>query len=289
MGVLHQLLREVWRTRAPAPAAPSASPPPAVAAPPDPREVFPELEAHARAPLDLHVPVLFGDVRIGSRPFEDIMREAVEATGLLVPPLKAIRRRQATLNLIRYFRHARTLPGRWAECGVFAGTTALALCLAARAEDPAFDGRGLHLVDSFEGLSALREEDMRLTPRADGSSVATPPPQSRDNFAAPVEVARRALGAFSAAQLHKGWIPQVLDGLPEDRWSFVHVDVDLYEPTLACLEYFFPRMSPGGVIACDDFGSAAFPGAKRAWMKFCDTAGLGYVVLPTGQSVLVKP
>jgi len=280
MSVLSRLFREMWREPASVPAA--------TASPPDPREIFPELEAHARAPMDLHVAILFSEVRIGAQRFEDIMTQAINATSLRVPPLKAIRRRESTLNLIRYFRHARTLPGRWAECGVFAGTTSLALCLAARAEDPTFDGSGLHLIDSYEGLSALREADMRTERRADGSTVTVPPPQSSANFAAPMELVRDAMSGFGGVMLHKGWIPQVLGQLPEGRWSFVHVDVDLYEPTLACLEYFYSRMSVGGIIVCDDFGSPAFPGARRAWEEFCGKSGLGYVALPTGQSVLVK-
>src|SRR3979409_1358393 len=117
----------------------------------DPRELYPEIEAHARAPLPLHARILFGAVRIGSHRFEDILAEAIETTGFVLGPAKALRRRAATLYLIEYFPHARSLPGCWAECGVFAGTMSLALCLAARAEQPGFDGSRLHLVDSFEG------------------------------------------------------------------------------------------------------------------------------------------
>ena len=280
MSILGRLLSDLRRERKPVRAA--------AAAPPDPREVYPEIDAHARAPIDLHTQILFRDVQIGQRSFEDIMQEAIGATSLHIPPLKAIRRREATLNLIRYFRHARALPGRWAECGVFAGTTSLALCLAARAEQPGFDGSGMHLVDSFEGLSELGAADLRATQAADGSVALVQPPRNQTNFAAPFELARDAMGGFPGVSLHKGWIPDVLAELPEAAWSFVHVDVDLYQPTLDCLKYFFPRLVQGGVIVCDDYGSPAFPGARRAWAEFCG-GSLGYVALPTGQSVLVKP
>lgn len=280
MSILRRLLSELRRERKPARPAPGA--------PPDPREVYPEIDAHARAPMALHTEILFRDARVGEQRFEDIMAQAVEATGLQVPPLKAIRRREATLNLIRYFRHARALPGLWAECGVFAGTTSLALCLAARAEQPGFDGAGLHLIDSFEGLSELGEADLRAAQAADGSVTMMRPPRNRTNFAAPLEAVRGAMVGFPGALLHKGWIPEVLAELPEAPWSFVHVDVDLYQPTLECLRYFFPRLVRGGIIVCDDYGSPAFPGARRAWIEFCGDT-LGYVALPTGQSVLVKP
>ncbi len=286
MSVLRRLLSDFWRAPAKAPASTPAPAP--VGPPPDSRELFPELEAHARAPMDLHLKILFGELRVGAERFEDLMQRAMRTTSINVPPLKAVRRREAALHLIDYFRYARTLEGRWAECGVFAGTTSLALCLAARAEAPGFDGAGLHLVDSFEGLSALGEEDHRAERRADGTTVLVPPPPSPGNFALPLERVREALAEFPGVAFHKGWIPPVLAGLPEARWSLVHVDVDLYEPTRACLEYFYPRMVTGGVIVCDDYGTPAFPGARRAWREFCEDAQLGFVALPTGQSVLVK-
>lgn len=286
MSVLRRLLSDLWRAKSVASA--SAAPEAQSAAPPDPREIFPEIDAHARAPMDLHLKILYGELRIGAERFEDLMQRALETTSLSVPPLKAVRRRETALNLLRYFRYARTLEGRWAECGVFAGTSALALCLAARAEAPGFDGAGLHLVDSFEGLSPLGEEDHRSERRADGTTVAVPPPAARGNFAVPLDRVRDALAEFSGVSFHRGWIPPVLSALPEARWSFVHVDVDLYEPTRACLEYFYPRMTAGGIMLCDDYGTPAFPGARRAWREFCEGAKLGYVALPTGQAVLIR-
>ena len=49
-------------------------------------------------------------------------------------------------------------------------------------------------------------------------------------------------------------------------FSFVYCDVDLYEPTLVCLEGFYPLVTKGGVIILDDYG--AFPGANKAIDKY---------------------
>jgi O-methyltransferase len=232
-------------------------------------------EVHARAPMAKHVEILFGSVAAGGVPLPELVERAHAGSDARTPPLKTLRRHAATQYLCSYFAHARALPGRWAECGVFRGTSALSLCLAARGEDPAFDGAGLHLVDSFEGLSA---------PSAwDGAQAG-----DGNRFSAPLDVAQTALREFPGARFHKGWIPQVLASLPEATWSFVHVDVDLYEPTLGCLDYFFPRLVPGGVIICDDYGAPTFPGAERAWDRFCGERGLPFVVLPSGQSVLLR-
>jgi hypothetical protein len=110
----------------------------------------------------------------------------------------------------------------------------------------------------------------------------------QEAFAGNLEAARAALRDFPGVAFYRGWIPGALAQLPEGRWSFVHVDVDLYDPTYACLEYFYPRLATGGVIICDDYGSAVFPGAWRAWSRYCDEHGLAYVALDTGQSVILK-
>ena len=52
----------------------------------------------------------------------------------------------------------------------------------------------------------------------------------------------------------------ILETLAETRYRFVHIDVDIYEPTYACLEYFHPRMVEGGLIVIDDYGFPSWPG-----------------------------
>ena len=95
------------------------------------------------------------------------------------------------------------------------------------------------------------------------------------------------MSSFPEVRYHKGWIPEVLETLPEQEWAFVHIDVDLYEPTLGCLEYFVPRMVKGGCILNDDFSSPMFPGGYSGWREYCERHGLSYVILDSGQSVLI--
>jgi hypothetical protein len=242
------------------------------------------IRQHARAPTDAHVAILFRDVAVCGVPVTRLVGDAMRDTNGWVPQVKAIHRPAATLFLAQYFLHALTLPGRRAECGVFNGASALMLCRAARAQDRRFDGSRMHLIDSFEGLSAPGAED-----RIDGLSAAeTPNRVGGGSFAASVEGVRRVFADFPGVAIHKGWIPGVLAELPEAEWSFVHVDVDLYEPTLGALEYFVPRLAPGGVIVCDDYGAPFFPGASRAWDRYCGEHDVPFVVLPTGQSVILK-
>lgn len=280
-----RLMRQFFRTRASAGQTPAASNPmqvPAIA------RLHKIRRAHERAPLDAHLHILFDDIVVGDRTLLDITGTAAGETRSGIPPLKVLHRRYSIAALIRYFQYARRLPGRWAECGVFQGYSALSLCLAARAVQPDFDGSGLHLVDSFEGLSPPGDED-RITDGLSEGAASAPPVFEAGFFRNDVEFVRATFAKFPGVEVHKGWIPAVLNELPDSQWSFVHIDVDLYEPTLGALEYFLPRLAPGGVVICDDYGSAVFPGAARAWDEVCEREGLPFVELPTGQSVLLKP
>jgi len=49
---------------------------------------------------------------------------------------------------------------------------------------------------------------------------------------------------------------------PYMRLAFVHVDVEVYEPTMTILELCWPRLIPGGIIALDDFNGTT--GAAKA-------------------------
>jgi hypothetical protein len=281
--MLGRLLKDIFGARGGAAAGPAAPPePPAV------QRLRKIAAAHSRAPLDRHLAILFGAAPAGRRGLLELTAEVLDRTGSALPPLKVLQRRFSTQTLIAYFLHARTLPGRWAECGVFSGASSLALCAAARSVDSAFDGAGLHLVDSFEGLGPAHERDHESVRGENGAEVLVPPVFREGHFRTDFAKVQAAFADFPGVEFHKGWIPDVLATLPEARWSFVHVDVDLYAPTRACLEYFLPRLVPGGAIVCDDYGAPTFPGAARAWDEMCEIGGIPFVELPTGQAVILK-
>jgi O-methyltransferase len=236
---------------------------------------------HQKAPMDFHSRLLHGDLRVGDQGLIEFTHGCETSASSIVPPLKVLHRQLATYFLARYYVHCQGLDGLRAECGVFSGMSALVMCRAARSANPGYDGLDLHLLDSFEGLSASTGEDRVAT--RESSTVA-----SAGSLSADIRIARQTLREFPGVAFHKGWIPGVFGELPDARWSFAHFDVDLYEPTRASLEYFWPRLVRGGVVICDDYGAPLFPGAHRAWDEYFGERKLPYVVLPTGQSVAVK-
>lgn len=75
---------------------------------------------------------------------------------------------------------------------------------------------------------------------------------------------------FSNYSLIKGNIlktlPDYLKRNPEKRFSLVHIDVDVYEPTKFVLENIWTKIVIGGIIILDDY--AAVEGASKAIEEF---------------------
>jgi O-methyltransferase len=163
---------------------------------------------------------------------------------------------------------AESVPGDTAECGVYAGTSSWFIC-----EHFAGSGRLHHGFDSFAGLSEPKAVDGAFWRSGDLQAD---------------ECAARELLSPYDAQLYPGWIPERFDEVAERRFAFVHVDVDLYEPTRDSFAFFYPRVSPGGILLCDDYGFTTCPGARRAVDEFMAEKPEPVVHLPTGQGVVIK-
>ena len=57
------------------------------------------------------------------------------------------------------------------------------------------------------------------------------------------DAVRSYFSDFPHAQICAGWIPEVLHALPEQSWAFVHLDLTLYEATLAALRTRLPELA----------------------------------------------
>ena len=260
--------------------------PPAPAPSPSERDMHGAL--HERAPLQQHFETLYGAVQFGGVSYADLFWRCARDTDTAVYPGNLFRRAQGGINLARYFLASFAIPGLRAECGVYRGFSSLLMCRAARAVYPAYDGSGMHVLDSFERFSAPTKFDMIPVRNDRGLVESQPPfpPNSRPDTS--LAEVKRALAEFPGLAIRQGWLPHALRDLPESSWSFLHLDVDLYEPTLGGLEYFYPRLSPGGIIITDDYGTEDYSGARKAWERYCGENDIPYIVLGTGQAVIIR-
>ncbi len=86
---------------------------------------------------------------------------------------------------------------------------------------------------------------------------------------------------------HQGYVPDSFNFLPASPESilFLHVDLNSSKPTQNTLEYFFPRLVPGGIILFDDYGWEAFADTKKVIDDFLkDKSGI-LLSFPTGQAI----
>jgi hypothetical protein len=175
--------------------------------------------------------------------------------------------------LLDLARKTRGVPGDIAECGSRFGRSASFI----------LTGRGggsektLFVFDSFEGLSEPTAKD-----RLEGGESYW----SKGDILAPIEIIKENLKEYPNVQLMQGWIPARFPELADRSFSLVHIDVDLHQPTLDSLEFFYPRMTAGGYIVCDDYGSENCPGAKRAFDEFFADKPETILHLTSGQCVV---
>jgi hypothetical protein len=130
------------------------------------------------------------------------------------------------------------------------------------------------MFDSFEGLSQPSRDDGTYWKGGE--------------LAVSVDAVRANLSEFDRVRFYKGWIPQRFKDLEGQQFSFVHIDVDLYQPTYDSLAFFYPRLVPGGIIVCDDFGFGTCPGATRACNEFLDGCAEKMISLADGGGFLIK-
>lgn len=177
----------------------------------------------------------------------------------------------AALQILACVRAVRGLGGAMAEAGVFAGGTARLIC-EAKGDAP------LHLFDVFELLQAPAD------PAADASAAA----ELRGHFGAvhgTREGVERLLAPYPGVHLHPGIFPGTARGLEDERFSFVHLDLDLETGTRDALAFFHPRLLPGGILVGDDHQD---DGVRRAFEAYFQGRPDTLIELPWGQVVVVR-
>lgn len=178
--------------------------------------------------------------------------------------------------LLSAARSIANVPGDSAECGVFRGAASFMIL-----SSQVHAAKQHHVFDSFEGLSAPDERD-KVDPEGVHYSW------QKNDLSTPQAVAEKNLSAFSNVHYHRGWIPARFAEVETRRFSLVHIDVDLYQPTYDSLAFFYPRMNAGGLIVCDDYGFNTCPGAKAAFDDFFAEKPEGVIHLTTGQALVFK-
>jgi O-methyltransferase len=155
--------------------------------------------------------------------------------------------------------------GDLAEVGVYKGASAKIICEAK-------GKRSLHLFDTFEGLPT---PDKKLDPQFYAGK-----------FASQLTQVKELLKGYPNVFIYKGLFPDTAGPVRDKAFSFVNLDVDTYSSTKACLDFFYPRMSKGGVIISHDYYYAF--GVRKAIDEFFADKPEIILSLPDTQCLIAK-
>ena len=86
--------------------------------------------------------------------------------------------------------------------------------------------------------------------------------------------------------MKKGYFPKTVEGL-EERFAFVSLDADLYQPMLEGLKYFYPRLEKGGYMFIHDFFHEDFTGTRKAVLEYKSIEKIHYVPLGDNCSIAI--
>jgi O-methyltransferase len=172
----------------------------------------------------------------------------------------------------RLFAIAAEYEGDVVECGVGKGQTLL--MWAALAYDEA-KHRQLWGFDSFEGFPLPTAEDASPRNWRQGEWAVSTPTSIRELF---LTAGYSAEWFRAHVTLVKGFFADSLTRYTGERIALLHLDVDLYESYRDCLMQLYDKVTPGGVIAFDEYmGTFEYinaPGGRQAIDEFLSARGV---------------
>lgn len=156
---------------------------------------------------------------------------------------KSLLSNEKLIFLLKHLIGSLPAPGAVIEIGVFQGGTLFEMKKYISQSHSVFG------YDTFIGLPALSAEDYTTDAHLEGDFD---------------DVAYDEMGLFFAeygVSLVKCHFPV---GVEDRQICFAHLDVDLYDSTLASLEYLARNLSIGGRVVVDDYDWERTPGIRRA-------------------------
>jgi O-methyltransferase len=166
----------------------------------------------------------------------------------------------------------RDVPGDLVETGVWRGGATIFMRAILRAYGD--NRRVVWVADSFQGL-----------PKPDADAY----PQDKDNdlwtypqLAVSADEVREKFRRYGLlddrVRFLEGWFRDTLPDAAIERISVLRLDGDMYESTIVALETLYGKLSPGGYVIVDDFGSV--PACRRAVQDFRADYGIDEAIIP---------
>lgn len=170
------------------------------------------------------------------------------------------------------------------ECGCWKGHSSYGISTILKKNN---FKKKFYIIDSFEGgLSKKIKSDINTRRYIQNKNEIT---NQKNHFYSKFEDVKNLLSDFKFIEIYKGWIPEVFNKIKSEKFSFIHIDLDLYNPTFETINFFYDKLIEGGIIVCDDYNCSDFPGAKLAIDKFIINKKVSlFYEVPLGGCIIIK-
>jgi hypothetical protein len=173
--------------------------------------------------------------------------------------------------------HCKDIEGDFVECGTNKGGYAKAIC---EYLDFKTTNKTFYLLDTFEGLDiSLMTEEEKKAGRLEHFKAAY-----SDCFA---EV-QKTFSSEPNVRLIKGTVPGTLSQVPSEKVAFLSIDMNNVNPEIAAMDYFWDKLSVGGMVVLDDYAYVSYNFQYEAHNNWAKEKGIKILSLPTGQGLIVK-
>lgn len=173
-------------------------------------------------------------------------------------------------------KYAEKLTGDFVDCGAGFGLFASSILSYINLEG---SNKKYYLIDTFDGLSNKYSSDFEI--KRTGNSY-TKHSSWHD------EVIQK-FSKYNNSIIIKGTIPDILSSIKIKEISFMSIDLNSTIPEKEALEYFWPKITNGGIIIFDDYGFPGHESQKESHDEFAAKNNLIIYTSPTGQGILIKP
>lgn len=178
------------------------------------------------------------------------------------------------LAMYEIYKKVLTVKGSIVECGVFRGFGLMTWAKLSSILEPENLNRRIYGFDTFQGFPSLLDQDKSLI-SSSKNSVGDLNADSYEELLKLIEAydADRYLGHIPKVELIKGDISKTAESFVSERphllVSLLFLDCDLYEPTMAAIKNFVPRMPAGALIVFDELDNPKWPGETLAMLESC--------------------
>ncbi len=174
--------------------------------------------------------------------------------------------------------HVKNIPGDFVDCGVNTGIFSRAVI---NYIDFNSTGKTYYLLDTFSGLDPAYSSEAELSQELNQKYT-----RYKDTL---YDQVCNTFKAFNV-NIIKGAVPGTLPQVSAQKVAYLSVDMNCVKPEVDTLNFFWDKMSPGGIIILDDYGYGNVTNdQKRAHDEFAHSKGVEVLSLPTCQGIIMKP